>query len=208
VRPFPAGEHPHRLRPRGELIPGTYTYNPLMQLTADGTTTDGYDHAGDPTTLGSATQTFDAASELATSATSGTTATYGYNPRGDRTTATTGSSTTSYGYNQAGELTSYTPPAGTATSYTYNGDGLRATKTTGSTTATYAWDINASIPDMITDGSASYIYGPGGLPVEQISSAGTPAYLLQDQLGSTRLITSSTGTVTATYTYTYDAYGN
>ena len=59
---------------------------------------------------------------------------------------------------------------------------------------------------MITDGSTSYIYGPGGLPVEQISSAGIPAYLLQDQLGSTRLITSSTGAVTATYTY--DAYGN
>ena len=46
---------------------------------------------------------------------------------------------------------------------------------------------------MLTDGSTSYIYGPGGLPVEQISSAGTPTYLLQDQLGSTRLLTSSTG---------------
>jgi RHS repeat-associated protein len=156
--------------------------------------------------LGGTTQTFDTASELASSTTSGTATTYAYNPRGDRLTATTSSAVTSYGYNQANQLTSYTPPTGTGTTYTYNGDGLRATKTTGSTTAAYAWDIKASVPLLLTDGTNNYLYGPGGLPIEQINSAGTPAYLLQDQLGSTRLITSATGSVTATYTY--DAYGN
>ncbi len=39
-----------------------------------------------------------------------------------------------------------------------------------------------------------------------LNSAGAPTYLLHDQLGSTRLLTSSAGAVTATYTY--DAYGN
>jgi RHS repeat-associated protein len=51
----------------------------------------------------------------------------------------------------------------------------------------------------------SYIYGPGGLPVEQISSGGTVTYLHHDQQGSTRLLTGSTGTVTGKCTYS--AYG-
>jgi RHS repeat-associated protein len=51
----------------------------------------------------------------------------------------------------------------------------------------------------------SYIYGPGGLPVEQISSGGTVTYLHHDQQGSTRLLTGSTGTVTGKCTY--GAYG-
>ena len=184
----------------------TYTYNPLSQLTGINTTTDGYDNAGDPTTLGPTTQTFNAAGQLSTSITGTAGTSYSYNPRGDRTSATGPAGTTTYGYNQTNQLTSYTPPAGTATSYTNNGDGLRAGKTTGTTTASYAWDINASIPLLLTDGTTSYLYGPDGLPIEQISSAGTPTYLLHDQIGSTRLLTSPTGTVTATYTY--DAYGN
>ncbi len=185
----------------------TYIYNKLTQLTAVNTTSDAYDKADDPTTLGGTTQTFDMASQLtASTPASGAATTYSYNLRGDRLTATTSSAVTSYGYDQANQLTSYTPATGTPTSYTYNGDGLRATKTTGATTATYAWDINASNPMLLTDGASSYLYGPDGLAAEQISSAGTPTYLLQDQLGSTRLVTSSTGAVTATYTY--DAYGN
>jgi len=51
----------------------------------------------------------------------------------------------------------------------------------------------------------SYIYGPGGLPIEQISSGGTVLYLHHDQQGSTRLITGSSGTVEGKCTYT--AYG-
>jgi hypothetical protein len=53
----------------------------------------------------------------------------------------------------------------------------------------------------------SYIYGPGGLPVEQINnSTSTVLYLHHDQQGSTRLLTGSTGKPEATFTY--DAYGN
>jgi hypothetical protein len=51
-----------------------------------------------------------------------------------------------------------------------------------------------------------YIYGPGNLPVEQISPTGTVTYLHHDQAGSTRLLTGSTGTVEGAYTY--NAYGN
>jgi RHS repeat-associated protein len=184
----------------------TYTYNPLSQLTGTGTASYGYDNAADPTTLGSATQSFNAGGQLATATTSGTTTSYTYNPRGDRTGATTSGTTTSYGYNQANQLTSYTPATGPATTDAYNGDGLLMSETTSGTTTSYTWDTISSIPVMLTAGTTSYLYGPGGLPVESIPSSGTPTYYMQDQLGSTRLLTNSTGAVTGTYTY--DPWGN
>jgi RHS repeat-associated protein len=48
----------------------------------------------------------------------------------------------------------------------------------------------------------SFVYGPGGLPIEQINNTtGTVTYLHHDQQGSTRLLTGSTGTVTGKCTY-------
>jgi RHS repeat-associated protein len=130
--------------------------------------------------------------------------TYTYNPLGARATATTSSGTTSIGYNQAGEMTSY----GTAT-YTYNGDGLRVSKTIGSGSAeafTYGQAINGSAtPPLLIDGTTYYIYGPGGLPLEQVNGS-TVFYYLHDQLGSTRALTNSAGSTVATYTY--GPYGN
>src|SRR5579872_7590395 len=52
-----------------------------------------------------------------------------------------------------------------------------------------------------------YVYGSSGLPIEQINnSTSTILYLHHDQQGSTRLLTSSTGTKEASFTY--DGYGN
>lgn len=51
-----------------------------------------------------------------------------------------------------------------------------------------------------------YVYGPSGLPIEQINnSTSAVTYLHHDQAGSTRLLTGSTGTVTGKCTYS--AYG-
>ncbi len=61
------------------------------------------------------------------------------------------------------------------------------------------------LPLILSDGTNSYIYGPDGMPIEQISSGGTVTYLHHDQQGSTRLLTGSTGTVTGKCTY--GAYG-
>jgi RHS repeat-associated protein len=61
------------------------------------------------------------------------------------------------------------------------------------------------LPLILSGGTNSYIYGPAGLPTEQISSGGTVSYLHHDQQGSTRLLTGSTGTVTGKCTY--GAYG-
>jgi RHS repeat-associated protein len=89
--------------------------------------------------------------------------------------------------------------------YAYNGEDLRTSQTISGTTSYLAWSMAEELPLILSDGTNSYIYGPGDLPVEQISSGGTVTYLHHDQQGSTRLLTGSTGTVTGKCTYA--AYG-
>jgi RHS repeat-associated protein len=57
---------------------------------------------------------------------------------------------------------------------------------------------------LLKDGTTAYVYGPGGLPIEQVNTSVT-YWFHHDQIGSTRLITDSTGITQATYTY--DPYG-
>jgi RHS repeat-associated protein len=118
---------------------------------------------------------------------------------------------TTYSYDQAGNLLAVErakvgeTPAVSET-YTYNGTGLRASQTVPGTTSYLTWNTSAGLPLLLNDGQANYIYGPNGLPIEQISAAGTPTYYHHDQLGSTRMLTSSSGTPTGTFTYS--AYGS
>ena len=118
---------------------------------------------------------------------------------------------TSYGYDQAGNLTSVERPkegevAEIKDTYAYDGNGLRASQTISGTTSYLTWDMTEGLPLILNDGTNSYIYGPGGLPVEQINnSTGTVHYIHHDQQGSTRLITGSAGTVEGKCTY--GAYG-
>ncbi len=58
------------------------------------------------------------------------------------------------------------------------------------------------MPLVLNDGSNSYIYGPNGLPVEQINSKEEATYLHHDRQGSTRLLTSNAGADVGAYTYT------
>ncbi len=185
-----------------------YEYDTDNRLTKiAGATAYEYDAANDPTKIGSSTYAYDAAGELE----KGTGVTYSYNEMGERTkrSPTSGPATT-YGYDQAGNLTTVTRPKEGETSaiedtYAYNGDGLRASQTISGTTGYMAWDLSESLPRLLGDGTNSYIYGPGGLPVEQINTSGTVTYLHHDQQGSTRVLTGSTGTVTGKCTY--GAYG-
>jgi RHS repeat-associated protein len=68
----------------------------------------------------------------------------------------------------------------------------------------FLWDVASSLPLLLKDGTTNYIYGPGELPLEQVSGA-TTLWYHHDQIGSTRLVTNSTGVSQATYTY--DPYG-
>ena len=113
---------------------------------------------------------------------------------------------TTYKYDQAGNLTAVErPKAGEIPaineSYGYDGAGLRTSQTIAGETSYLAWDRSISLPLLLSDGSTSYIYGPGGLPIEQISSAGTPTFYHHDQLGSTRMLTDGSGKVTGTFSY-------
>jgi RHS repeat-associated protein len=201
-------------------VPGTaqaYTYTPLEQVktaTTGGVTTPfAYDAADDPTSVGSATQSFDVTDQLCWSTTSAPPATptcataptgstvYTYNAEGQRTTAVTGTATTTMGYDQEGRLTSVAK-AGTAAAYQYDGEGARASKTVNGTTTAFTWGTDRN---LITDGITSYLYGPGEVPIEQIGPSATQWYF-SDQLGSTRALTDSSGAVVGGYGYS--TYGS
>ena len=159
--------------------------------------------ANNPTKIGTGTYKYNAADELET----GPSLTYAYNEVAERTkmTPSTGPTTT-YGYDQAGNLTSIERPKEGETpkiedTYAYNGESLRSSQAISGTTSYFAWDMTEDLPLILSDGTNSYIYGPGDLPVEQISNGGTITYLHHDQQGSTRLLTGSTGKAEATFTY-------
>ena len=193
-----------------------------------GATAYAYDAANEMTQAGTSTLAYNSANELcwtlptASANTCGSPPTgataYGFDTRGNRTSAvpSTGSATCD-AYDQADRLTAITSGTGssctnstTVGTYTYNADGLRTSKTVGSTTTDFAWNLPVSLPTLLQErvsGGAvtDYIYGPNGTPLEQISGSSVLLYHA-DQLGSTRVLTDTSGTAKATYSY--DAYGN
>jgi RHS repeat-associated protein len=179
------------------------TYDENNRLAKAGTVAYEYDAANNPTKEGSTTDTFNEADELE----KGAGISYSYSEVGQRSKATPEKGpASSYGYDQAGNLIAVTrPKEGEVTSiedsYTYDGNELRASQTISGTTTHLAWDLAEEVPLLLSDGTNSYIYGPAGLPVEQISSGGTVTYLHDDQQGSARLLTGSGGTVTGKCTY-------
>lgn len=192
---------------------GYTTRDQLKTATAGAATTDfGYDAAGNPTRVGTTNQVFDAAGQLCWSTTGtapvnpvcGTPAagstTYQFDQQGNRTKATTGAgAVSSYTYDQANRLTKATIGGATST-YAYDGNGLRASKTVGSTTTAFSWDAEQD-PNLLYDGTTSYLYGPGGTPVAQIAATAAQWYF-HDQLGSTRALTDAAGAIAGTYGYT------
>jgi RHS repeat-associated protein len=115
--------------------------------------------------------------------------------------------TTDYSYDQANRLKLIS--GATNAAYAYNGDGLRMDKAANFTGYVYSWDVGvqAGLPLVLQDNVGSYIYGPGGMLVEEVmpGSPDAPYYYHTDQLGSVRDLTNGSGTIVDTYTY--DAYG-
>jgi RHS repeat-associated protein len=211
---------------------GSYKYTLLNQLCYAGSSSTNactspptgsisytYDAADNLTKKGTVFQAFNNSDELCWTASSSAACasppsgktTYQYDTRGNRTgvTPSVGQAQT-LTYDQANRLTTYA--AASTTSYGYNGDGLRMCKVAGSSTQScqaigasqFLWDVATPLPLLVKDGTIAYVYGPGGLPLEQINGS-TTLWYHHDQIGSTRLITDSTGTSQATYTY--DPYG-
>ena len=188
-------------------LPGAETeslsYDENERLTKAGVGSYEYDAANNLTKAPGTTNKYDVASQLET----GTGTTYAYDEEGERTKLTpSGGPATTYKYNQAGNLSAVErskegETAAISESYTYDGTGLRASRTVSGTTSYLTWDKSAGLPLILNDGQNSYIYGPSGLPTEQISSGETPIYLHHDQLGSTRALTNASGEATATFSY-------
>ena len=185
----------------------TYTYDENNRLVKAGSGHEWeYDDANNPTKIGTRSYAYNAADELETRNS------YTYNEEGALTKTTpTKAAATTYGYDQAGNLISVSRPEeggtkGISDTYTYNGEGLRASQANSEGTKYMAWDVAEEIPQILNDGQNSYIYGPSGIPIEQINSEGKALFLHHDQQGSTRLLTGSTGIVEGAMTY--DPYGN
>lgn len=187
----------------------------------------GYDNADNLTTNNGTAQQYNNADQLCwtytgtssnacASAPSGAT-TFGYDNKGNRTSmVATGNAGTCYSYDQANLLTkvqtgtgsSCTTPT-TVGSYAYDGEGIRESKTVSGTTTQFAWDGLGQNLLQQNDGTTktSFIYGPGGIPVEQIAGS-TVTYLHHDQIGSIRLLTDNAGSTSTATTKTWDSYGN
>lgn len=186
----------------------SYEYDSNNRLLKGATTSYEYDAADNPKKEGTSAYTYDGASQLET----GPSLKYTYNEEGQRTKSspTTGAATT-YENDQAGNLTAITRPKegeipAIEDKYMYDATGLRASQMIAGTTTYLVWDTSQAEPLLLSDGTNSYIYGSSNTPVEQINSEGKAVYLHQDQQGSTRMLTGTTGNVEATMTY--DAYGN
>jgi RHS repeat-associated protein len=180
----------------------TYGYDPADDLTATPTAaTNGSTQTYDPAQQLCWTKPKTVTSPTCSNPPGGVTA-YGYDNRGNRTSVTPpGGPTTTLGYDQGNRLVSY----GSGATYSYNGDGLRMAKIVNGTNTTETWDLADPTPLLLVEGTISYLYGPGGLPLEQRDGAGNLTWYHHDQLGSTRVLTNNTGTITGTYTY--DPYG-
>jgi RHS repeat-associated protein len=190
-----------------EGLPGAaaeaFSYDEDGRLTTAGSSTFGYDPANNITEAPGTTNSYDKASQIKST----TAAAFTFNKDGERTKETPSSGpATIYGYDQAGNLTAIerTEEGGTPAigeSFGYYGSGLLASRTVGLTTTHFVWDLGESPEQLLSDGANSYVYGPGGLPLEQISSAEVPTYIHHDKLGSTRLLTNAEGKAAATFTY-------
>ena len=111
----------------------------------------------------------------------------------------------------AGELATSNTPSG---SYRYDPEGLRVGMILGTGWRRYSWDDTSGVAELISDNRAggetfSYVYGPDGMPCEQLDTNGgttTEVWLHQDATGSVRLSTDSAGNQTSTQSY--DPWGN
>ena len=138
---------------------------------------------------------------------------YSYDPVGNRLSKVLGD-TTSYAYDKAERIlsagsTSYTVTAngnvttrGTDT-FAYDQANRLTSATIGGAAWSYTYDVNASLPDVLSDGTYTYVYGVG-LAYAADGSGNLQVYHTVG-LGSVRAISDNSGNVIQTYQT--DAFG-
>jgi RHS repeat-associated protein len=185
----------------------TYIYDQADRLTsaASGGTTTGYayDHDGNLTTDGPATNAYNAQDQL--------------------TSATTSAGTTNYSYTLNGELASATPPGGPAAndtwdaygdlasagtvSYGYDALGRLTSRAAGSGSATSLSYLGTS-DTLASDGTSDYSYTPSGAVTGARQSGGTAYTTMADQHGDVIGTFSPTASTTSLAgSSSYSPYG-
>ena len=104
--------------------------------------------------------------------------------------------TQTFAYDQANRLTGITTNGATTTN-SYNGDGLRISQTANGTTTSYVWDVNRALPQVLSDGVRTYVYGLG--LAYSVDDSNNVAVYHTDGLGSVRALTDGSGNVVQTY---------
>ncbi len=113
----------------------------------------------------------------------------------------TNDGTRTYTYTQANRVTQII--SGTNTyAFAYNGLGDRLRQTINGAPTNYALDLNAGLTQVLSDGSATYLYGNGRIAQQQTSMQ----YFGADGLGSVRQMYNSSGQIIANHRY--DPFGN
>lgn len=192
----------------GISLPGSQdTYDSSGRLASDGLSSYTYDAAGNITQMSiQKPMVYNSGNELTSVGQSPVAATLGYNAEGDRTSQQGPGPThaTTFSFNQVNELTGVSSGS-TVAAYSYNGLGLRTSKSvtrpSGTTSQRFVWSTGTPQSLLLSDGQASFVYGPDGLPVEEITSSGTVYYYHHDNLGSTTELTNRFGLVVAKYRY-------
>jgi YD repeat-containing protein len=114
----------------------------------------------------------------------------------------------SYSYDHANRLTQVTEGSLT-TQFAYNGDGIRTSKTVAGDTTQYALDLAATLPVVVSDTEAVYLYGLDIIAQQEVLRQGSGQaprlYYVHDGLGSVRQLLDSTGEVQTNYAY--DPFG-
>ncbi len=133
---------------------------------------------------------------------------YAYDADGNMISATDGSDTTTYTFNSQNQLTAVNGPSG-SWSYQYDAFGNRVAATAGVVTTNYVIDpsgLGNVVGEYNAAGNlvAHYNYGLG--LVSQTTAAGSTYDYAFDAIGSTSVLTNSTGAVVNTYAY--DPFGN
>ena len=78
-----------------------------------------------------------------------------------------------FGYDQSNRLKSASV-SGTNSTYVYDGDGKRTSRTVGSTQTSYVYDVNASLPNLLDDGTRKYVWGLG--LAFAVDTSGNPSF--------------------------------
>jgi RHS repeat-associated protein/uncharacterized repeat protein (TIGR01451 family) len=180
-----------------------YGYDPLYRLTSASyssgeTYSYSYDAAGNRLTMvypgGTVNYTYDAANRL----TSAGGQTYTWDDIGNLLS----DGVRTYQYDHANRLKQVTEGSLT-TQFGYNGDGVRVGKTIGAATTDYVVDLASTLPVVISDTEAIYLYGLD-IIAEQLAGADR-YYYVHDGLGSVRQLLDSTGQIATRYAY--DPFG-